>query len=66
MHRIINHDDIAVLVNFAKERGVIDYAEQKMNEFSEKAQQYIDFHVKQSEVREALSNYLSFVALRDK
>lgn len=62
----INHDEIAVLVDFAKERGGIDYAEQKMNEFSEKAQQYIDFHVKQSEVREALSNYLSFVALRDK
>ena len=62
----INDDEIAVLVDFAKERGGIDYAEQKMNEFSEKAQQYIDFHVKQSEVREALSNYLSFVALRDK
>ena len=62
----INHDEIAVLVDFAKERGGIDDAEQKINEFSEKAQQYIDFHVKQSEVREALSNYLSFVALRDK
>ena len=62
----INHDEIAVLVDFAKERGGIDYAEQKMNEFSEQAQRYIDFHVKQSEVREALSNYLSFVALRDK
>ena len=44
----VSSDEIAVLVNFAKERGGIDYAVKKMNDFSEIAKRYIDFHVKQS------------------
>ena len=60
----INSDEIAVLVDFAKVNGGIDYAEQKMNDISEQARQYIDFHVKQSDIRDALSHYLEFVALR--
>ena len=60
----INSDEIAVLVDFAKVSGGIDYAEQKMNDISEQARQYIDFHVKQSDIRDALSHYLEFVALR--
>ena len=61
----INSDEIAVLVNFAKERGGIDYAVKKMNDFSEIAKRYIDFHVKQSSIRDALTAYLEFVALRN-
>ena len=60
----INSDEIAVLVDFAKVSGGIDYAEKKMNEISEQARQYIDFHVKQSDIRDALIHYLEFVALR--
>ena len=60
----INSDEIAVLVDFAKVSGGIDYAEQKMNDISEQARQYIDFHVKQSDIRDALTHYLDFVALR--
>ena len=60
----INSDEIAVLVDFAKVSGGIDYAEQKMNDISEQARQYIDFHVKQSDIRDALTHYLEFVALR--
>lgn len=60
----INSDEIAVLVDFAKVNGGIEYAEKKMNDFSEQAKQYIDFHVKQSEIRDALTKYLEFVALR--
>ena len=60
----INKDEIAVLVDFAKVSGGIDYAVSKMNEFSQQAQAYIDFHVKHSAIREALSKYLEFVALR--
>jgi octaprenyl-diphosphate synthase len=60
----INHDEIAVLVEFAKTSGGIDYAEQKMNELSLKAREYIDFHVKQSDIRQALMTYLEFVSSR--
>ena len=52
-------------VFFAKERGGIDYAVKKMNDFSEIAKRYIDFHVKQSSIRDALTAYLEFVALRN-
>ena len=61
----INSDEIAVLVDFAKVNGGIEYAVKKMNDFSEKARQYIDFHVKQSAIRDALTAYLEFVALRN-
>lgn len=72
MHRLakkvkngtINSDEIAVLVDFAKVNGGIDYAVKKMNDFSTQAKQYIQFHVKQSDIREALTKYLEFVALR--
>ena len=60
----INSDEIAVLVDFAKVSGGIDYAEKRMNDFSEQAKKYIDFHVKQSDIRDALTHYLEFVALR--
>ena len=62
---MINSDEIAVLVDFAKVNGGIDYAVKRMNDFSEQAKKYIDFHVKQSEIREALLKYLDFVAMRD-
>ena len=55
----INSDEIAVLVDFAKVN-----AEKRMNDFSEQAKKYIDFHVKQSDIRDALTHYLEFVALR--
>ena len=60
----INQDEIAVLVEFAKESGGIDYAVKKMMDFSIQAKKYLDFHVKQSEIHDALSNYLEFVAQR--
>jgi len=61
----INSDEIAVLVDFAKVSGGIEYAEKKMNDFSEQAKHYITFHVKQSAIRDALNAYLEFVALRN-
>ena len=61
----INADEIAVLVEFAKTYGGIDYAVKKMDDFSKQAQEYIEFHVKQPEIRESLMRYLEFVALRN-
>ena len=42
----INADEIAVLVEFTKQNGGIEYAEQKMEEFAKEAQKYIDESVK--------------------
>jgi octaprenyl-diphosphate synthase len=62
----INDDEIAVLVEFAKTYGGIDYAVKKMNDFSAQAQHYIEFHVKHPGIREALTQYLACVAERNK
>ena len=48
----INPDEIAVLVEFTKQQGGIDYAEQKMAEFSMLCKSYIDGNIKKKAVRE--------------
>lgn len=60
----INADEIAVLVDFAKERGGIEYAERKMVEFHEKAQYFIDHYVHETDIRVALQCYLDFAMKR--
>ena len=61
----INKDEIAVLVEFTKTNGGIDYAKKKMKEFAQKAQKYIDENVK-PELKEAFTAYLEYVIQRDK
>ena len=60
----INTDEIAVLVDFAKECGGIEYAEKKMLEFHQKAQSFLDEYVHDTEIRNALQHYLDFVMKR--
>ena len=60
----VNEDEIAVLVEYAKERGGIDYAVKRMDDYSQIARRYITDHIKNPEVSEALKAYLDFVALR--
>ena len=59
----INADEIAVLVEFTKQSGGIDYAKHKMEEFAADAQKYIDECVK-SELKEAFTAYLDYVIQR--
>ena len=59
----INADEIAVLVEFTKQSGGIDYAERKMEEFAADAQKYIDECVK-PELKEAFTAYLDYVIQR--
>ena len=61
----INPDEIAVLIEFAKEYGGIEYAEQKMEEFAKEAQKYIDESVK-PELKDAFTAYLEYVIQRNK
>ena len=53
----INLDEIAVLVEFTKQNGGIEYAERKMQEFSGLCKKYIDENVKEKAVKEALAVY---------
>ena len=62
---LVSQEEIARLVRFAIDNDGIAYAERKMDEYSAKAQRYIDFHVKQTEVKLALQAYLDFVANRN-
>ena len=59
----INADEIAVLMEFTKRQGGIEYAQQKMDEIAVEAQQYIDSSVK-PELHEAYSAYLDYVIQR--
>ena len=62
----VNPDEIAVLVEFAKQAGGIEYAEQCMQDYRLLCQQYIDLNVKNDEIREALTAYVDFVIERTK
>ena len=61
----INPDEIAVLVEFTKQQGGIEYAEQRMAEFSQLCMEYIDSSVKEKAIREALTAYVDYVIQRN-
>ena len=61
----INPDEIAVLVEFTKQQGGIEYAEQRMKEYSALCMQYIDNHVKEKAIRDSLTAYVDYVVQRN-
>ena len=61
----INTDEIAVLVEFTKQNGGIDYAEQQMAKFSKLCMDYIQDNVKEKAVKEALTAYVDYVVQRN-
>ncbi len=61
----VKDEEIHQLVKFAIDNGGIDYAVKRMDDFSEQAQRYIDFHVKQFDIKQSLQTYLNFVANRN-
>jgi octaprenyl-diphosphate synthase len=61
----INQDEIAVLVEFTKQQGGIEYAEKRMQEFSQLCMQYIDHHVKEKAIRDSLTAYVDYVVQRN-
>ena len=62
----INPDEIAVLVEFAKQQGGIEYAEMRMWEFHAEAAEFIEKRVGDPDIRAALSAYLDYVIKRTK
>ncbi|MBP5777510.1 MAG: polyprenyl synthetase family protein [Prevotella sp.] len=60
----INTDEIAVLVEFTKEYGGIEYAQQKMDEIAGKVRQYIDENVHDPALKDAYTAYLEYAIHR--
>ena len=60
----INTDEIAVLVEFAKESGGIEYAERRMYDYRSLCMDYIESSVKEKAIREALTAYVDYVIER--
>ena len=61
----INKDEIAVLVEFTKQNGGIEYAEQRMRDFYIKALTFIDTNVTAPSIRQSLIAYLDYVMKRN-
>lgn len=60
----VNKDEIAVLVEFAKTYGGIDYAENKMQELRRFCMDYITGSVKEKAIGDALTAYVDYVIAR--
>jgi octaprenyl-diphosphate synthase len=61
----VNPDEIAVLVEFTKEQGGIEYAERRMEEIADEARVFINKYVKDIAVKDALTVYLEYVIQRN-
>jgi len=62
----INPDEIAVLVEFTKRSGGIEYAEKRMEDFHQEALKYLSMSVSNDAIRTALTAYLDYVIQRTK
>jgi len=62
----INVDEIAVLVEYTKRCGGIEYAEKRMEDYHREALKYLDESITDPAIREALTAYLNFVIQRKK
>lgn len=60
----INSDEIAVLVEFTKQNGGIDYAVRKMEEYAALCRQFIDEFAQEKAIKDSLTAYLEYVIQR--
>jgi octaprenyl-diphosphate synthase len=61
----IQPNEIAILVNFTKVNGGIEYAEKRMWEFHDACVKFLNDYVKDLDVRTSLKAYLDFIIKRD-
>lgn len=64
--RTVDADEIAVLVDYTKTHGGIEYAERRMNDFRIEAMDFLDNNVGNDDIRDALRAYLDYVIERKK
>ena len=62
----VTRDEIALLLDFTKANGGIEYAEQKMLELRNKCLEYIDSESVSDEIRTSLTSYIDYVIQRKK
>ena len=62
----VTKEEIALLVDFTKTHGGIEYAERRMQELHQNARRFIDEKVSDEGVKTALGAYLDFVIEREK
>ena len=62
----VTRDEIALLVDFTKANGGIEYAERKMLELRNKCLEYIDSESVSEEIRTSLTSYIDYVIQRKK
>lgn len=60
----VSQNEINRLVEFTKQSGGIEYAEQRMEDFRNECMQYIDANCCNDEIRASLTGYVSFVIQR--
>ena len=60
----VSNDEIATLVAFAKRNGGIEYAEQRMMDFHQKAKTFIMDYVKDETLKVAFQAYIDYVVER--
>jgi octaprenyl-diphosphate synthase len=60
----VTKEEIARLVAFTKQNGGIEYAERRMQEYRNKALDFIKNEVKKPEIAESLTAYVDYVAAR--
>lgn len=61
---LVSQNEINRLVEFTKQSGGIEYAEQRMEDFRNECMQYIDANCCNDEIRASLTGYVSFVIQR--
>ena len=59
----VNGKDVKVIIKFVQQKGGIQYAEEKKDEYAEKAKECLNIYP-QSEVREALFKFVDYTVLR--
>lgn len=64
--RTVTPAEIAMLVDYTKRNGGIEYAERRMADFRRDALGFIERHVADVEIKDALTAYLDFVIERTK
>lgn len=65
-NRTVSKDEIAILVEYTKAHGGIEYAERQMESLRQQAVSFISDEVAQPALRQALTAYLDFVIHREK
>lgn len=65
-NRTVSKDEIAILVDYTKAHGGIEYAERQMESLRQQAVSFISDEVAKPALRQALTAYLDFVIHREK